>query len=292
MRLRLVALLLSGWLGLPYPSFSWWDTGHEAVARVAAAHLTPAVRTRVARMLDVADTPDSVAGALAQASVWADEIKNQTHTGSWHFIDLTFQDQKSDMPARCRRDNCAPARIRIFVAQLASGSAESSWSQLDALRFVVHLVADLHQPLHTISDADLGGNCEHIDPSVGDATNLHALWDGGIIERMDVNDKALAADLEQDLRRMGSDRQQELARGDQDDWAWESHLLAVNDVYRKLHVPIEPAEFPRSCAQAPLAITEFSAHVDGLYIDDMKAVVRMQLAKAGLRLARLLNESL
>jgi hypothetical protein len=285
-------VLIAGCLSSPYPLFSWWETGHEAAARVAAAHLTPAARTQVAGILGVPDTSKSVADGLARASVWADEIKNETNTGAWHYVNLTLQDRESDIPARCKNDNCAPARIRLFASQLAAGSGGGAWDRLDALRFVVHLVADIHQPLHTISDADLGGNCERLDPPIAKAANLHALWDGGIIQRMDVNDRGLAADLEKDIGGMGIDRQQQLARGNQNDWVWESHVLAVNDIYKKLRVPMESPEFPASCEQAPLAITEFKPRADGLYIDDMKPVVRVQLEKAALRLARLLNESL
>src|SRR5262249_52635098 len=162
---------------MPFPAFAWWETGHQAIARIAAANLTPAARTRVSRILGVEDTPEAVANALAQASTWADETKAETKTGNWHFIDLAIQDQKSDIPLRCKNNDCAPARIRMFAAQLASTQpVTSKWSELDALRYVVHLVGDIHQPLHTISDADLGGNCEQVNPPVGQAKNLHAIW--------------------------------------------------------------------------------------------------------------------
>ncbi|MBV8904694.1 MAG: hypothetical protein JOZ22_13765, partial [Acidobacteriia bacterium] len=63
-------------------------------------------------------------------------------------------------------------------------------------------------------------------------------------------------------------------------------------VYRRLHIPVEPLEFPASCADAPQAITELKLEISGAYIADMKPVIREQLIKAGLRLARLLNETL
>jgi hypothetical protein len=63
-------------------------------------------------------------------------------------------------------------------------------------------------------------------------------------------------------------------------------------IYAKLHIPTEPILFPKGCADAPAEITGFKAQIDTLYVDDMKPVVRDQLAKAGLRLARVLNESL
>lgn len=292
MRHRCLALSISCYLALPSPAFPWWETGHQTVARIAAAHLSPAALTRVARILDVPETPEAVADALARASTWADETKKETQTGEWHYINLTLEDHKSDIPARCKDDNCAPARIRLFAAQLATRPADAHWSQLDALRFVVHLVGDVHQPLHAISDADLGGNCETLDPPVETAKNLHALWDGEIVNAISRDDKVLASELERDIESSTKLREPALAAGTPDDWVWESHLLAERDIYRRLRIPVEPVEFPTSCQDAPEAITELRLHIQATYIEDMKPVVRGQLEKAGLRLAHLLNESL
>jgi nuclease S1 len=291
----LSSLLLSICILWPSPAYSWWETGHQTVARIAAAHLTSAARTRIARILDVPDSPEDVAEALAKISTWADETKNQTKTGSWHYIDLAIQDHKSDIPERCNDDNCAPIRIRLFADQLAGHPAHpgnTHWSQLDALRYLVHLVGDIHQPLHTISDADLGGNCELLDPPVGKAKNLHALWDGEIINEMASSDRALTQELESSIDELGHHREHVLSEGSEDDWVWESHELAIRDVYRRLHIPVEPVEFPATCAEAPAEITSLKLDIPGAYIADMKPVIREQLIKGGLRLARLLNESL
>ncbi len=274
---------------VPFPLSAWWETGHQTIARIAAAHLTPVARARVAHLLDVPDTPEAVADALAKAATWADETKNQTRTGPWHYIDLALQDTRSDMSLRCKDDNCAPARIRLFAAQLASKTPEYRWSDRDALRYVVHLTGDIHQPLHTVSDADLGGNCEHLDPLIGRARNLHALWDGELVSMLHANDRSLAADLEDRIQALGAERQSELAAGGVDDWVWESHQLAIADVYKALQIPTEPVEFPASCNDAPLGISELQLRVSGAYLTDMEPVVRDQLMKAGLRLAKLLN---
>jgi hypothetical protein len=290
--LRIAVTLCILW---PFCAYSWWETGHRTVARIAAAHLTPAARTRIARILEVPDTAEDITIALVKDSTWADETKNETKTGAWHFIDLAIQDRKSDIPERCKDDNCAPARIHLFAAQLAGHPAHpdnTRWSQRDALRYVVHLVGDIHQPLHTISDADLGGNCEQLDPPIGKAKDLHALWDGGIIDEISSSDQALAEELEHEIADLGPHREHLLAEGNEDDWVWESHELAIHDIYRRFRIPVEPVEFPKSCAEAPGAITELKLEIPASYIDDMKPVVREQLIKAGLRLARLLNESL
>src|SRR5206468_11628168 len=119
-----------------------WETGHRTVARIAAAHLSPAARIRIARILSVPDNTEAIADALALGSTWADEIKKDTHTDDWHFIDITLQDSRSDLPKRCRDENCVLARIRLFTAQLAAQKSDGRWSELDALRLRASLVRD------------------------------------------------------------------------------------------------------------------------------------------------------
>src|SRR5690348_12522258 len=114
---QVAALLVLGCVLGTRQAYSWWETGHEVVARIAAAHLTPAAHTRVARILNVPDSPQAVADGLATASLWADQTKAETHTASWHYVDLALQDHKSDIPRRCPHENCAPARVRLFAGQ-------------------------------------------------------------------------------------------------------------------------------------------------------------------------------
>ncbi|MGH9656452.1 MAG: S1/P1 nuclease [Candidatus Acidiferrales bacterium] len=270
-----------------FPADAWWENGHRVIARLAAAHLTPAARARVAEILQVPDTPAAVAQAMAEASTWADETKGETGTGSWHFIDLTLQDRKSDIPRRCPERNCAPARIRQFAAVLAAGKRDE-----DSLRYVIHLVGDIHQPMHTVTDADRGGNCEELTEPIDSARNLHALWDGPLVDELGRNSVRLAAKLERYAESLGPATESRWASGDVDDWVWQSHEIAVDDVYDRLHVPVEPPEFLRSCRQAPLAIWDFRPPIDSAYLDAMEPVVRDQLVKAGLRLARMLNRTL
>jgi hypothetical protein len=291
---RTVVIFLSYCLIRPLSADAWWETGHEVVARLAASRLTPAARTRIAQILNVADSPESVANALAEASIWADTVKGQNKTGPWHYIDLTLEDHPSDIPARCENDDCVTARIRLFAAQLSSKTTaqDSRWSDLDALRFVVHFVGDIHQPLHAISDADQGGNCERLDPPVRQAKNVHALWDGELVNALGADERSLAASLESQISKLSTDRQESLAAGHPDDWAWESHRLAERVIYKRLHIPKEPVEFPAHCTEAPAAITAHPWRIRPSYIEAMKPIVRLQLEKGGLRLARLLNESL
>jgi S1/P1 Nuclease len=278
------------------PAWSWWETGHKVVARIAATHLTPAARTRIARILSVPDTPDAVSDALADASIWADQVKGSNGTFSWHFIDLTPQDRRGDEERRCPDQNCLPDRIRQFEEQLkerpGSPVTDPRWTDADALKFLVHFVGDLHQPLHTATDDDLGANCEKLQPLYETAKNVHALWDGGIIASLHQSDSALAADLDEEIAKMHERQRRRLAAGDEMDWIWESHDLALHDIYGKLRIPIETPKDLHSCAEAPAAIQDFKLEVDPAYVESMKPVIRLQLMRAGLRLAKVLNETL
>lgn len=285
---RSFSLLLCLFIALP--SFGWWETGHRTVARIAAAYLKPETRTRIAQILGVKDTPESVANAMVAASTWPDETKAQTKTGEWHYIDLALQDSKKDIKRRCADENCVTARIEMFEKQLAKRTP-TGLSDRDALRYLIHLVGDIAQPLHAASNADLGGNCEQIRP-VGEAKNLHALWDGGIVNALHENDVRLADNLEGYIGRLSSGQRKNWAKGDASRWAWESHTVAKDQIYGRLHIPLQPVVFPKSCRSAPGEIANFRPYIDNLYVDDMKPIVRDQLAKAGLRLARVLNEAL
>ena len=131
-----------------------------------------------------------------------------------------------------------------------------------------------------------------LDPPVGRAKTVHALWDGEIVNSMGEGNEALAADLNRQIESWSTKRQQALAAGDPEDWAWESHTLALKFVYKRLHIPKEPVEFPTPCSAAPAEIAAHTWRIPPGYVQAMQTVVRAQLEKAGLRLARLLNESL
>jgi hypothetical protein len=233
----------------------------------------------------------SVADGLAVASTWADEIKRERpETAAWHYINIALQDKKEEMAERCPDQNCVTARIDIYSAQLITDrAAPDATLDLDALRFLVHFVGDVHQPLHASSDADLGGNCEPLEPVYEKARNLHALWDGPLVDDVNADDKLLAAELKNDLDTFGDSRLKKMAEGTADDWAWQSHELADRLIYHRLQIPTEPVIFPANCKVAPEAIVEDKIDVQSSYVDEMKPVIRLQLERAGLRLARLLN---
>ena len=141
------------------PAAAWWDEGHKVIARIAAEHLTPKARSEVAALLEVENSTRAIADGLANASIWADQIKTDGSNANWHVLNLAWQDNRSNLLARCDGGNCLTARLRSFAGELKADSTDEDapWDDADALRFVIHLVGDLHQPLHVASNADQGG---------------------------------------------------------------------------------------------------------------------------------------
>ena len=127
---------------------------------------------------------------------------------------------------------------------------------------------------------------------IGEAKNVHALWDGGIVNALHESDLKLADQLEGTIGRLSGGQRRRWSNGNVNDWIWESHLLAKQDIYDRLHTPLEPVVFPSACTTAPAEIANFRPYISTAYINEMKPVVREQLAKAGLRLAHLLNQTL
>lgn len=274
------------------PAQAWWETGHRTTARLAAYYLTPAARARIAAILNVPNTSESISDGLASVSTWADDVrKARPNTAPWHFIDLALQDKRSQIPERCPEQNCVTARITMYSSQLVRGkSASDAAADAEALKFLVHFVGDVHQPLHASSDADLGGNCEPLAESYEKARNLHALWDGPVVNDINKDDRALAATLKQDLDRMTNRQRRRMRAGTPDDWAWQSHILAIEVVYKRLSIPTALVSFPASCKVAPAEIVNDKITVQAAYVKSVEPAVRLQLERAGLRLAELLNQ--
>ena len=256
------AVLLLALLMTAGPALGWGPEGHRAVAMIAAKNLTPEARDKVQAMLTPHDT-------LAALSVWADDIREEhSETGPWHYIDIPLAASTIDMEHECQAGNCVVAKIAEFESVLKNKSADPA-RRREALEFVVHFVGDLHQPLHCADNNDQGGNKVQVI-FFGQPGNLHAIWDGGIIRREKEWGAQLAATLES---RITPEQRAAWVRGSVEDWAMESHALAVKVAYGKL----PPGATP---------------NLGDDYVNATLPVVEEQIEKAGIRLAHLLNEAL
>ena len=267
---KLVALLLL--VVLPSTQlFAWGFKGHQIVADIARNHLSPTAKRNLQALLGNDD--------LASIANWADEVRpNRPETYGWHFVDIPrnaegFSDERDcyrpdDKHPSSKDDhhNCVVDRINMFRQVLADKNASQA-DRLEALKFVVHFVGDIHQPMHAIEEAR-GGNDIHIS-SFGStqcgkySCNLHAAWDSGLIDHTGRSEQEYVTYLEQLIT-----TQKLQAGGTPESWANESLHLAnqawLND----------------------------GGSVDEAYYRANITVVDQRLALAGLRLAALLNDAL
>lgn len=152
---------------------AWGAKGHQIVATLAEERLDARTAAEVRRLLK-ADGSDS----LAAVSTWADEIKDR-RTARWHFVNFEPGSCRYNEARQCRGGECAVVAVQEQLALL--GSARPDADRVQALKFVVHLVADLHQPLHAGFAEDKGGNDFQVRWD-GKGSNLHAVWDSGLID--------------------------------------------------------------------------------------------------------------
>jgi hypothetical protein len=178
----------------------------------------------------------------------------------------------------CADGNCAARAFDRALARLADRGASRA-ERLDALRIVVHVLADLHQPLHAADDGDRGGN--EVEVRVGRRSrpkSLHAAWDGDFVKRA-VRGESEAA-FAQRLIAEHRATQTRLESGDRASWEQESYELARSYAYGRL-----PGF---ACGRAPEGVVELPP----AYSDGAAQIVEERLARAGIRLAKVLRETL
>jgi hypothetical protein len=299
----------------PSSTWAWGCQGHQVVALIAEKHLTPHARAMVEKILK--DGPieptlnryckDAPADAMADASTWADDFRSgHPETGPWHYVDIPRGVSEFDLAKLCAESNgCVTQAIRDQLAILRSPAADPQ-RKGDALRYVIHFVGDIHQPLHATTNNDQGGNCVPVaffgeSPKLtypdteSYSPNMHGVWDSGILSRM-MGEKT----VQQVADEFDRDRAQDISkwmrdRPDAEGWAWESFRLADTIVYGKLPVAI-PVEAPvgtSSCADDDHISTRMlnlNEQTGQPYQDGAAPVVKQQVAKAGARLAALLNQ--
>ena len=255
----LLAVLL---VAAPVPAFAWGAQGHEIVAAMALRELTPAARGQVAHLL-------GGEAMMIHDANWADEVRDQRRdTGSWHYVNIPLAAPGYDPRRDCPRGDCVVAQIGNDLRQLGDRRA-SDRTRAEALRFLIHFVADIHQPLHAADDGDRGGNDVHV--AMGrERASLHKVWDTDVVQALGYDTGVIAADLE---RSVTPAQRKAWSAGTPAGWANESLAVARDEIYP----PVDGRRFVRLPRD---------------YVYRESAVARVQLAKAGVRLAWLLNSAL
>ena len=258
-------------LCLARPSFAlaWGIEGHSIVARIAQQRLTPEARAAIVKLLGNMPMDDP------NVSSWADFIgKERPQTKPWHYVDIPTDKPAFDQNRDAPDHHCVLDQVLKFRDQLADPKLADA-QKTEALKFIIHFVADLHQPLHTTArykadgKDDRGGNDVHV-VFLGENSNLHKIWDMNIVTRT-AEGKSWQEFADQLNAQISDKEADDWSKGSVEDWVNQSHQLAVDVVY--LGIP---------ATNDPVVLGDE-------YLKTAEPVARLQLKRAGIRLAFILN---
>ena len=240
---------------------SWGHTGHRTVALIAERHLTPQAKAAVHNLLG--------SQSMADVSSWADDVLRQPAykpTFYWHFLNPPKglnHDQFITVVQALPPANGYAATLA--QEKILADSSSSREQKAVALKFIIHFVGDLHQPMHLGTKEDQGGNLVQVQFE-DRGTNLHSVWDSRLLDKQGLDDAQLADKLDmatpEQIRRWQSD--------DLMQWLWESYQLC----------------------QQQYAETAQNSKLGQAYYDAYIATVNERIEQAGIRLAGTLNRLL
>ena len=292
-RLRPLGLALGLLLVAP-PAWAWGPLAHKVIARMAQDRLSPAalavlqqlraqgsaapfrVHERdpayrfIGRDLDRFFRTERL--DLGLVGSWADGWRGrQPATAAWHFVDLPVEGPLDLAAVRraCPHGDCVCGQVRVWADVLARRDRPAN-ERLRALFFLVHLVGDLHQPLHCATRQDKGGNRTRVD-FFGRDLSLHEVWDSDLLEHGHAGALRLQRRLEAGITARDA---YAWARGTPEDWALESAVLAREVAYGALPGGPTPLRLGRDYQARALP------------------VAWGQMQKAAVRLAWILNRCL
>jgi hypothetical protein len=261
MKLKKLGMLLLGILFtyLPLQSMAWGMLGHRVVGQIADSYLTKKARKNIELILG--------GESVAMASTWADFIKADpaySYLSAWHYVDFDRPFAYPQMQTFLKQDTAVDAstKLNMIIAQLKNKNLEQV-KKLLYLRMLIHIVGDVHQPMHTAHTEDKGGNDVKLF-WFNKPTNLHALWDSNMIDDQQLSYTEYA----NWINRSTKEQREALQHDDISKWLYESSQIS-----EKLYTEVKP-----------------EAHLSYRYTFDHIAIANQQLLKGGIRLAGILNQ--
>ena len=269
-RIKILAAISAAAL-LPSPALAWGKTGHRVVAAIADTQLSGLARAHIQQILGPGESLD-------EAANWPDEMRSapgdywQKTSVPWHFMDFNGVVYDKAPP-----EGDALEALNQFTAVLKDPNASRENKQA-ALRWVVHLVGDLHQPLHVGRPGDEGGGKIAVT-FFGKPTNFHVVWDSGMPDNEQLSFTEFAAKLERHLS-----NQQLIDWWDANPRDWVSESAQIREqIYADLPRAKPPAHKLKKHEKPPLPDVGYS------YVFKFQPVMERQLQKGGVRLAAYLN---
>jgi hypothetical protein len=248
-------------LAMSPASFGWGHEGHQIIATVAEDHLDETTKVMIQSLLGN--------NHLYSIASWADDVRRERpDTKGWHYVDIPMGGKYNASRDCALPESCVVAKINELARVLTDKNAPRD-QRAEALKFIVHFVGDIHQPLHAVGEAK-GGNGVRVRFLSGDRCghyecNLHGVWDTSMITHTGLNRQEYSQRLEALVSR---EKLASMNAGTPEQWANDSQRLAA------------------------AAWVADGTNLDEQYYQKESKVVDRQMALAGLRLAKLLNDSI
>lgn len=251
---KLLTLIL--FVSLSMNAFGWGQKGHDVIAYIAECHLTSTAAKQIDKVLD-GHSPVYYAN-------WMDDASHRpeyAYSKTWHYLNVDEGETLETMPKNPKGD--VMEAVKEIYTKLKKGGL-SHEEEATNLKMLIHLVGDMHQPLHLGRLSDLGGNRRPVT-MFGRNTSLHKVWDTQLPESVH---KWSYTEWQQQLDRVTKEQREALQAGEVRDWVLEVHEIC-KEVYD---------------------FTPEGARLSYDYVSKYGPTVELQFLRAGLRLARLLNE--
>jgi nuclease S1 len=236
-------------------STAWGPQGHLVIGYIADSHLKPEVKELIAEKFNI--------NSLADVAIWADRTrKKRKEEGPWHYANIAEGQWTYDANRDCPDKACVTEKIMEF-SNILVDRTRSLRERKDALKYLVHFVGDVHQPLHLGNQKDRGGGTLRFSYK-GKTVRLHYLWDGGLVDWG--RESFLKYAMRLNSRVSGEDIST-WNRSTVVDWANESRSLALKVAYNV-------------------------GDLSKAYVKKGREVIDLRLVQAGIRLANLFNTKL
>jgi len=307
--LPVIAAAATALLLPPRPCLAWGPEGHRVVALIADRLLQqsdPEIRTKVQALLATDKDNGLTKSDIASEATWADVLRDKSPearlgTSAWHAV--RFKPDNPDIAAACfgrkplpsgypasrgPQDNCVVDKLTQFLAELKNPET-SQFQRLAAVKFVLNLAGEVNDPLNAIDRGDQGGHCTVVQVGPQPPLRLSTYWDEKLVRQV------VGANVAQAAARLATEfppaETRSWAEGTPETWARENFEIAKSVTYALGAEPTDSKfQFPAKKGQTESCQSLALYRVGPEYEEKAFAAVKMQLAKAGVRLARMLRD--
>ena len=281
MLLRVMLLIFFGFAA--QTAYAWGSEGHALVADIAEANLTVKAKQQIQALLALEGYSH-----LEEVASWADHSPpRDAQTSPWHYVAIPLAASQFDEQRDCLNHNCVIGKIADFAHQLADKNLDQN-QRLQALKWLVHFVGDLHVPLHAANNNDHGGNDVKLHYFARE-TNFHKLWDTTILEQaLNLHESGNFNFDHAAVLQAAQQQMQLLAKTKHDNWLVTDSLPIIYGIAENW--AMESHAFAEQAYQALPAKTK-KAGWEKAYQRKAWPIVQLRLQQAGIRLAGLLNDS-